>query len=175
MQSWRTVQVPVDYPIRKSSPFVTLASGTGKKMFLFDTVWQKCGGLRIKIPEPIVIKEFTPKKMLEKGLRRYWAAAKPTCCICTSYKHFLPVPSSVHRVDANAPVFREGTLFFTVHLCTFSLEQGLRPTGSCYTSGLYLRTQMGRNQGQCVGGSANPQYCTLYNVLEISIFSTHSR
>jgi hypothetical protein len=39
-------------------------------MFLFDTVWKKCGGLRIKFPEPIVIKELHPKKDAREGAKK---------------------------------------------------------------------------------------------------------
>ncbi len=54
---------------------------------------------------------LTPKKGLEKGLGRCWAAAQSTCLIWPSYKLFFPpTPCLVHRVHAKPPVFWEGTL-----------------------------------------------------------------
>ncbi len=42
-------------------------------------------------------------------MRRCSAAANSPCHIYPSYRQFQPTPSSVHRVDTKASVFREGT------------------------------------------------------------------
>ncbi len=58
-----------------------------------------------KRAEPIVIKEFHPKKGLEKGLNSYLI----NLVYFSSYV-FPPTPCFVHRVDARPTVFRDGDL-----------------------------------------------------------------
>ena len=76
---------------------------------------------------------------LENRLRRCWAAAKSTLCICPCYKHLPPTPRFVHRVDAKPTAFWDRTLvpsFLCTEYSNFFLEQGLRPHGklsSCNT------------------------------------------
>jgi hypothetical protein len=77
--------------------------------------------LNINPSASIVVNHFYPKTGLEKVLS--------TCSLNLrtgpSFKHFPPTSCFVHRVDRKPLAFRDGTP--VPSLCSFSLEQELRP------------------------------------------------
>ncbi len=100
----------------------------------------QCSVLHVKRIVSVVINGLHPKTgAWEMVLRRCWTLAPSTCHTDTSYKQFPPTHCFVHRIDVKSPVFS---------YCTQIPWQ----ISSCYSLGLYLRTQRACKKGFIIVG-----------------------